>query len=113
FKRPMWAGNVIATVELGTDLKVATVRGTEFDAPQAGGSAEVNTVACSVDVGSLKTKFVGLKEVKSERPDVTTAEIVVSGGRGVKGPEGFKIIEQLADVLGAGIGASRAVCDAG
>jgi electron transfer flavoprotein alpha subunit len=113
FKRPMWAGNVIATVQLGGAVKVCTVRGTEFDAPQAGGSAAVETVSVTVDLDALRTKFVSFKEVKSERPDVTTADIVVSGGRGVKGPEGFKLIEQLADSLGAGIGASRAVCDAG
>ncbi len=114
FKRPMWAGNVVATVKLSSAVKVCTVRGTEFGAPQKGGAAgAVESVAVNVDLASLKAKFVSFKEVKSERPDVTTADIVVSGGRGVKGPEGFKVIEQLADSLGAGIGASRAVCDAG
>jgi electron transfer flavoprotein alpha subunit len=114
FKRPMWAGNVIATVQLGSTVKICTVRGTEFDAPQkAGTAAPIESLNVTVDLDALKSKFVSFKEVKSERPDVTTADIVVSGGRGVKGPEGFKIIEQLADALGAGIGASRAVCDAG
>lgn len=113
FKRPMWAGNVIATVQITTATKVATVRGTEFDDPAPGGKSPVEAVDVSVDVGALKTKFVSHKEVKSERPDVTTAERVVSGGRGVKGAEGFKVIEQLADAIGAGVGASRAVCDAG
>lgn len=113
FKRPMWAGNVIATVELTTDTKVATVRGTEFEAPAAGTKSELNRVDFNLDLGNLKSKFVSLKEVKSERPDVTTAEVVVAGGRGVKGADGFKVIEELADALGAGVGASRAVCDAG
>ncbi|HET6344852.1 MAG TPA: electron transfer flavoprotein subunit alpha/FixB family protein [Myxococcota bacterium] len=113
FKRPMWAGNVIATVQLTTPVKVCTVRGTEFDAPQAGAKGTVEALSVDVNLGNLKTKFIGLKEVKSERPDVTTADRVVSGGRGVKGAEGFKVVEQLADAIGAGVGASRAVCDAG
>ena len=73
----------------------------------------VEALTVKVDTGALKAKFVSLKEVKSERPDVTTADRVVSGGRGVKGADGFKVIEQLADALRAGVGASRAVCDAG
>ena len=115
FKRPMWAGNVVATVELTTDVKVCTVRGTEFDSPAAeAGGGDVVSVDCAVDLGSLKAEFVGLKQVKSERPDLATADVVVAGGRGVKGPEGFaEHVEALADLLGAGIGASRAVCDAG
>jgi len=112
FKRPMWAGNVVAHVQLGTPVKLCTVRATEFAAPAPkGGSSPVESL--SVDPGTVKTQFVSFKEVKSERPDVTTADIVVSGGRGVKGAEGFKVIEQLADSLGAGVGATRAVCDAG
>ena len=113
FKRPMWAGNVIATVQITSATKVCTVRGTEFDMPKAGAKSPVEALAAKADVGALKAKFVSLKAVKSERPDVTTADRVVSGGRGVKGAEGFKVIEQLADALRAGVGASRAVCDAG
>lgn len=113
FKRPMWAGNVIATVELSSKIKVCTVRGTEFSLPTASGTSPVENLAVQVDASSLKTQFVSLKEIKSERPDLATASRVVSGGRGVKGPDGFKIVEQLADTLGAGVGASRAVCDAG
>jgi electron transfer flavoprotein alpha subunit len=114
FKRPMWAGNVTAVVELSSQIKVCSVRVAEFDAPAKGGGATASeNLSVAVDVGSLKAKFVGKKEVKSERPDATTADIVVSGGRGVKSPEGYKIVEQLADVLGAGLGASRAICDAG
>lgn len=113
FKRPMWAGNVTATVQLTSPIKVCTVRGTEFAAPVQKGAGSVEAVSVDVDLSSLKAKFVSFAEVKNERPDVTTADVVVSGGRGVKGAEGFKVIEQLADALGAGIGASRAVCDAG
>jgi electron transfer flavoprotein alpha subunit len=113
FKRPMWAGNVVATVELTSNIKVVSVRATEFDAPAKGGNAAVEKLDVAMDLGALKTKFLSRKEVKSERPDATTADIVVSGGRGIKGPEGFKLVEQLADLLGAGVGASRAICDAG
>lgn len=114
FKRPMWAGNVIATVKLHTPVKVCSVRTTEFDQPeQREGGTEVSPLNVAIDVGSLKTRFVKQQTVTSERPDPTTSDTVVSGGRGVKGPEGFKLIEQLADALGAGVGASRAVCDAG
>ncbi|MBI3178788.1 MAG: electron transfer flavoprotein subunit alpha/FixB family protein, partial [Deltaproteobacteria bacterium] len=114
FKRPMWAGNAIATVELATANKVCSVRGTEFAPPSAtGGNTPVESLAVSLDAAAFKGKFVSLKAVKSERPDLAVADRVVSGGRGVKGPEGFKLIEQLADALGAAVGASRAVCDAG
>lgn len=114
FKRPMWAGNVVATVELTTPVRVCSVRATEFAAPE-GGKAESATEAVQVelDLAQYKSKVVEHREVKSERPDVTSAARVVSGGRGVKGIEGFKLVEQLADKLGAGVGASRAVCDAG
>jgi electron transfer flavoprotein alpha subunit len=112
FKRPMWAGNVIGTVELTTDIKVLTVRATEFEPAGAQPGGEV--VAIEVDPGESKMQYVGFDAVESDRPALGDATIIVSGGRGVKGPEGFKnIIEPLADSLGAAIGASRAVCDAG
>ncbi|MEO0459699.1 MAG: electron transfer flavoprotein subunit alpha/FixB family protein [Myxococcota bacterium] len=111
FTRPMWAGNAIATVELTTDVKVVTVRATEFDAPSAGAEATVSPLA--VELEAPRATFVELKEIASERPDATVADVVVSGGRGIKGPEGFKLIEELADTLGGGVGASRAICDAG
>ncbi|MBI5509782.1 MAG: electron transfer flavoprotein subunit alpha/FixB family protein [Deltaproteobacteria bacterium] len=113
FKRPMWAGNVVATVQLTTPTKVVTIRSTEFGAPAAGSGAAVEPLAVSVDLASFKAKFAGLKEVKSTRPELTSAARVVTGGRGVKGAEGFKLVEQLADALGAAVGASRAACDAG
>ncbi len=112
FRRPMWAGNVVADVELATAVKVFTIRPTEF-APAAPAAApgEVKAVAASVDAAGLKTRFVSFEEVKSTRPELTEARVVVSGGRGTKGD--FKPIEALADVLGAAVGASRAAVDAG
>jgi electron transfer flavoprotein alpha subunit len=111
-KRPVQAGNVIATVEVTTTKKVFTTRPTEFEvAAQAGGGA---VSALSVSVGGLKTAFVSFDAVKSERPQLTEASVVVSGGRGLKEAGNFpKIMEPLADKLGAAIGASRAVVDAG
>jgi electron transfer flavoprotein alpha subunit len=110
FKRAMWAGNAIATVEVTTPVKVITVRATEFPVAQKGASSE-KVQPLAVDAPAAKTKFVQFNEVKSTRPELTDASIVVSGGRGTKGD--FKPIEQLADVLGAAVGASRAVVDAG
>jgi electron transfer flavoprotein alpha subunit len=110
FTRPMWAGNVIAEVKLTTPVKVFSLRATEFPAAATGqGAAEVK--AFSPKVEASRTKFVDFKEVKSARPELTEARVVVSGGRGTKGD--FKEIEALADELGAAVGASRAVCDAG
>lgn len=113
FTRPMWAGNITATVSIQTEVAVCTVRATEFAAPERKGSTQSQPLEVQVDSAQVKTKFVDLKEIKSERPDVTSADRVISGGRGVKGPDGFKLVEQLADKLNAGVGASRAVCDAG
>lgn len=114
FKRPMWAGNVLATVEIDSAIRFVTVRPTEFPAPkEAASESKVEAMSFALDASKVTTQFVSRKEVKSERPDVTVAERVVAGGRGVKGPEGFKLVEQLADKIGAGVGASRAVCDAG
>jgi len=110
FQRAMWAGNAIATVEVTTPVKVVTVRATEFAAPQKAQVAGTVTPA-QVAAPQPKTKFVEFNEVKSARPELTEARVVVSGGRGTKGD--FKPIEQLADVLNAAVGASRAVVDAG
>jgi electron transfer flavoprotein alpha subunit len=110
FKRAMWAGNAIATVEVTTPVKVVTVRATEFAPPEKGPSPGAVTPA-QVSAPQPKTKFVEFNEVKSARPELTEARVVVSGGRGTKGD--FKPIEQLADVLNAAVGASRAVVDAG
>jgi len=107
--RPMWAGNVLASVKITSATKVFTARTTEFGQPATGGAGAVNTLA--VDAGASKTKFVSFKAVQSARPELTEAKIVVSGGRGTKGD--FKPIEGLADELRAAVGASRAVVDAG
>ncbi len=112
FKRPMWAGNVVGTVELTTAIKVITVRPTEFAPATPGTAGEVASV--SADPGASKMTYVKFDAVVSDRPSLADARVVISGGRGLKGPEGFKnVIEPLADALGAAIGASRAVCDAG
>ena len=110
FTRPMWAGNVFAEVKLSTPVKVLSLRATEFS-PAAGGQGAAEVKAFSPKVEATKTKFVDFKEVKSARPELTEARVVISGGRGTKGD--FKEIEALADDLGAAVGASRAVCDAG
>lgn len=112
FKRPIYAGNAIATVQSTDATKVLTVRPTGFDAaPAEGGSAEVAAVDAADAVGS--TSVVGRELTVSERPDLGSADIVVSGGRGVGSAENFQIIEALADKLGAAVGASRAAVDAG
>jgi len=111
FTRPMWAGNVIADVKVGTEVKAFTVRATEFPpAAKGGAAAEIRPFAPTAGPSGA-SKFVEFKEVKSARPELTEARVVVSGGRGTKGD--FKEIEALADELGAAVGASRAVCDAG
>ena len=112
FKRPIYAGNVIATVESSDAKKVITVRGTAFDAIAAeGGSAAVEAVAAAHDAGI--SSFVGEEVVVSDRPELTAASIVISGGRGMQDGEHFKMLEDIADKLGAAVGASRAAVDAG
>jgi len=111
FHRPMWAGNVLAEVDLATPVKAFTIRPTEFPAAQKGAAGEVKAAAAAVDLAALPVRFVEFKEVKSERPELTEARIVVSGGRGTKGD--FKELEGLADDLGAALGATRAAVDAG
>lgn len=111
FTRPMWAGSVIADVKLSTPVKVFTVRTTEFAPAEKGAAAEVRPFQPQVDPASIRSTFVEFREVKSARPQLTEARVVVSGGRGTKGD--FREIEALADELGAAVGASRAVVDAG
>jgi electron transfer flavoprotein alpha subunit len=113
FQRPIYAGNAIATVQSGDPVKVITVRTTAFDAVAAeGGSAAVEKVAPVDDSG--KSRFVGREVAKSERPELTAAKTIVSGGRGLGSAENFKaVLEPLADKLGAALGASRAAVDAG
>ena len=111
FTRPIYAGNAIATVQSNDATKVITVRTTGFDAAEMAGSAEVVSADAMAAVGT--STVVGRELTVSERPDLGSADIVVSGGRGVGSAENFKIIESLADKLGAAVGASRAAVDAG
>ncbi|SIQ59801.1 electron transfer flavoprotein subunit alpha/FixB family protein [Marinobacterium stanieri] len=112
FQRPIYAGNAIATVESLDPIKVITVRGTAFDAAaETGGSASVEAVAAVHDAGI--SAFVGEEVAQSDRPELTSAKVVVSGGRGMGNGENFAILEKLADKLGAAVGASRAAVDAG
>jgi electron transfer flavoprotein alpha subunit len=112
FKRPIYAGNAIATVQSSAAIKVITVRATGFDAVAAeGGSASVEAVGAAHDTG--KSSFVGEELAKSDRPELTAAKIVVSGGRGMQNGDNFKHLYTLADKLGAAVGASRAAVDAG
>ena len=111
FERAIYAGNAVATVQSADPVKVITVRTTGFDAAPEGGSAEVETVA-PADSAGLST-FVGREVAKSDRPELAGAKVVVSGGRGMGSAENFKILDPLADKLGAALGASRAAVDAG
>ena len=113
FERPIYAGNAIATVQSTDAVKVITVRATGFDAAAAsGGSAQVETAAAAADSG--KSSFQGSEIAKSDRPELTAAKIIVSGGRALGSKEKFdEVITPLADKLGAAIGASRAAVDAG
>jgi electron transfer flavoprotein alpha subunit len=112
FVRPIYAGNALATVRSKDAIKIVTVRGTAFPAaPASGGSAAIEPVGETIDAGL--SKFVRQELSKSERPELTSARIVVSGGRGMGAGENFKLLEALADKLGAAVGASRAAVDAG
>jgi len=111
FVRPIYAGNAMATVQSADKIKVVTIRPTNFKAVAAGGSAPVETIGGEGAKGL--SSYIGAELSKSERPELTSAKIVVSGGRGMGSGENFKIIEALADKLGAGVGASRAAVDAG
>ncbi|MGB1807523.1 MAG: electron transfer flavoprotein subunit alpha/FixB family protein [Porticoccaceae bacterium] len=112
FKRPIYAGNVIATVQSADAIKVLTVRGTAFDAAVAtGGSASIEAVSSAHD--AALSSFVGEEVAVSDRPELTAAEIVISGGRGMGNGENFDMLYSIADKLGAAVGASRAAVDAG
>ena len=111
FVRPLYAGNVMATVETSDETIVMTVRATAFEHSGDGGSASVETISATIPESN--SEFISLQESESERPELTTAERIVSGGRGLGSKENFALIEQLADKLDAAIGASRAAVDAG
>ncbi|CUW39339.1 electron transfer flavoprotein alpha-subunit [Magnetospirillum sp. XM-1] len=112
FVRPIYAGNALATVQSKDALKVITVRGTGFEAAKAeGGSAAVESVAAAAD--PALSAYVGSQLSKSERPELTSARIIISGGRGMQSGDNFHLLEAVADKLGAAVGASRAAVDAG
>ncbi len=112
FLRPIYAGNAFATVKSNDKIKCVTIRPTSFDqAESSGGSAEIITSDANEDF--KLSKFIKKEEVKSDRPELGTARVVISGGRGMQSGENFKLITQVADKLNAAIGASRAAVDAG
>jgi len=112
FKRPIYAGNAIATVQSDDKVKIITVRGTTFDpTAETGGAGAVESIPAAADAGL--SSFVGQELSSSARPELTSAKIVISGGRGMQAGENFKLLEAVADKLGAAVGASRAAVDAG
>jgi electron transfer flavoprotein alpha subunit len=111
FERPIYAGNAIATVQAGAGKKVITVRTTTFKAAAEGGSAGIEKISAASDPGL--SKFVGEELSKSERPELTSAKIVISGGRGMQSGDNFHMLDKIADKLHAAVGASRAAVDAG
>ncbi|AWU92807.1 electron transfer flavoprotein subunit alpha/FixB family protein [Azospirillum ramasamyi] len=111
FERPIYAGNAIATVQSADAVKVVTVRTTAFEAAAATNNAPVESVAAAAD--PALSRFVSAELSKSERPELTSARIVISGGRGMQSGDNFHLLEALADKLGAAVGASRAAVDAG
>ena len=111
FERPIYAGNAMATVQSGDKIKVITVRGTAFDPAGEQPAAPIENLAPGPDLGLSQFKSAELS--KSERPELTAARIIVSGGRGMGSADNFKILESLADKLGAAVGASRAAVDSG
>ncbi|HEY1638796.1 MAG TPA: FAD-binding protein [Rhizomicrobium sp.] len=111
FERPIYAGNAIATVQATDGKKVITVRTTAFKAAEATGNAQIEKVSAAADPGL--SQFVGEELSKSERPELTSAKIIISGGRGMQSGENFQLLEKIADKLHAAVGASRAAVDAG
>ena len=111
FERPIYAGNAIQTVQAGAGKKVISVRTTAFKPAEPTGSAAIEKVAAARDPGT--SKFLGEELSKSERPELTSAKIVIAGGRGMQSAENFKLLERIADKLHAAVGASRAAVDAG
>ncbi len=111
FERPIYAGNAIQTVKCGEAKKVITVRATAFGAAGQGGAAAIETLTTGDNPGI--SEFVGEELTKSDRPELTSAKIIISGGRGMQSGDNFAMLERVADKLGAGLGASRAAVDAG
>lgn len=112
FKRPLWAGNVLTTVEVTSPIKVATVRTSDFDDATEGDAGTVEAFDTGVTMPE-NVEFVSFDQVKSERPELTDADVVVAGGRGLRSGENFQMIMDLADTLGGAVGATRAAVDSG
>ncbi|MBZ0116084.1 MAG: electron transfer flavoprotein subunit alpha/FixB family protein [Sandaracinaceae bacterium] len=115
YRRPMYAGNVFGHCKINSAIQVVTVRQTEFEAAEeTGSSSSIESVDPASDAAAERVEFVSVESVKSARPELTEAEVVVSGGRALKSAENFtSVLEPLVDALGAAMGASRAACDAG
>jgi len=113
FKRPIYAGNIIQTVKAQDSIKCLTVRTTAFDKAEVTDAANAQVESKAVVLGDSQVTFVSMAESKSERPELTAANVVVSGGRALASAENFKLIEDLADTLNGAVGASRAAVDAG
>jgi len=113
FERPMWAGDIITKVRMLSDIKVITVRPTDFQGKPGSIEGTCNISEIVHEIAEISTKFVSFDAVKSDRPSLADASVIVSGGRGLKTPDNFnKLIFPLADTLNAAVGASRAICDA-
>lgn len=113
FVRPIYAGNVLATVQSDDKIKVMTIRGTAFPATQVNDAATAAVTTIDTIVENTLSKFESQELTKSERPELTTARVVISGGRGLKSADNFHLLEAIADKLGGAVGASRAAVDAG
>jgi len=114
YTRPMYAGNVNGTVVIDTDIEIATIRATEFNAVEPSGSSPIEKVEIGAAPEILgKIEFLSFEKAESARPDLSEASVIVSGGRGVKSKENFNLVENLADLLGGAVGATRAAVDAG
>lgn len=113
FVRTVYAGNALQTLKAKDAVKVLTVRGTSFEKTEIGAGSAPTEPAPAADVNNAQSEFIGQEITKSERPELTAANRVVSGGRGMKSGDNFKLLYELADKLNAGVGASRAAVDAG
>ena len=112
FMREMWAGSALCEVEVVTEIKVVSIQTTAFE-PITASNSKTLIEPLKVMLPEVKTRFIEMHEIKSERPELTDARIIITGGRGMKASENFKLIEQTADILGAAIGGTRAAVDAG
>lgn len=113
FTKPVYAGKAYVKMKIKSEIKIATVRPNSFPKPSAGEAGAVEKISVSLSDADIRAKFKAFKKTESARPELVEADKIVSGGRGIQGPENYVLIEQLADAMGAAAGASRAVVDAG